>query len=356
MTKSSALAIALIATVSVVSVPAAGAATATTCVYDSTARRVTLSVDAHGTAMLYVLRGRIEVAASGFNGPCGRATRLNTDLIQVLGTTVGSETVTIDQSTGRFAPGAEDETDASNEIEMTVDLKGTESSFTREHLEVRGVSGNDAISLGSAGIALNRDGDVDLTFTGDMSYYPGELDVTLAGGLGADTVSAQGGFGSGLAATGYRLLTIYGNRQDSYLSTDAANVLKGGNGQDRIDAGYWNANRIFGYGGNDTIMGSNRSDYLSGGIGNDQIYGDDGDDTIYGGAGDDFSLRGGSGTDVVYGQTGNDSLYLEGETGYYGDPPAAIQDYGACGGGAADHARIDIGDDHTVDCETISDG
>jgi Ca2+-binding RTX toxin-like protein len=70
--------------------------------------------------------------------------------------------------------------------------------------------------------------------------------------------------------------------------TEAAEILRGGDGADYIDA----------KAGDDSICGF---------AGNDTIHGADGDDRIYGGEGDDVVV-GGTGRDSLYGQDGNDTL------------------------------------------------
>ena len=333
------------ATVAVVTI-APPAAAATTCTYNTDTRRVTVTVAQDGTALLYVLGGRIH----GGNGDqCGRATTVNTNSVRVVGTMAGSESLAIDMYNGRFAPGAADEGDTLDEIEITVDLKGTTREFTRESLTISGRSVRDTMTLGTRGISLNRDGDVDVTFTGDMSYA-GKLDVTLAGWHGSDRISAQGGYGSGSAVSGYYRLTIYGNTaSDTY--SDSSNELRGGNGPDFIIAGNFTRNVIYGHGGDDVIFGANDIDALYGMRGDDQVNGDNGNDRILGGPGDD-RLTGGADADVLYGQDGQDDLDLGGDAYYVGDPAAPNQDLGDCGAGDLDEVLIDVAFDQTVGCET----
>src|SRR5688500_10660401 len=115
------LVVAVMAAIAAVATIAPPAAAATTCTYNADTRRVTVTVAPDGSALLYVLGGRIH---GGHGDQCGRATTVNTNSVRVVGTMAGSESLTIDQSNGRFAPGAADEGDTLDEIEITVDLKG----------------------------------------------------------------------------------------------------------------------------------------------------------------------------------------------------------------------------------------
>lgn len=89
---------------------------------------------------------------------------------------------------------------------------------------------------------------------------------------------------------------------------DAANIIYGGAGNDRLSGG----------GGNDRIYGGGGADRLFGDAGNDRLYGEDGNDFLYGGDGNDYAY-GGAGNDRVYGNAGNDFLYGEdGNDNLYG--------------------------------------
>ena len=61
----------------------------------------------------------------------------------------------------------------------------------------------------------------------------------------------------------------------------------------------------------DTSFGGQGFDELNGGDGNDRLFGGDGDDTITGGAGND-ELDGGNGTDFISGGPGNDTIEIFG--------------------------------------------
>lgn len=79
--------------------------------------------------------------------------------------------------------------------------------------------------------------------------------------------------------------------------TEYRDILRGGSGDDRIDA----------RGGDDTVYGGDGNDTLLGGAGNDRLEGEGGDDRLEGGDGND-TLLGGDGNDTLLGGAGNDLL------------------------------------------------
>jgi Ca2+-binding RTX toxin-like protein len=126
---------------------------------------------------------------------------------------------------------------------------------------------------------------------------------------------------------------------------DAANRLRGHDGDDRIEAGNGNdivwgdddEDRLRGQDGNDTIRGGRHDDSIFGGDDDDLIFGEDGDDsiqgdtttstdngddTIYGGDGDD-DINGGRDDDYIKGEDDNDDLDGDdGDDELYGDSGA----------------------------------
>jgi len=81
------------------------------------------------------------------------------------------------------------------------------------------------------------------------------------------------------------------------IGTEYRDILRGGDGNDRIDA----------RGGDDTVYGGDGDDTLLGGAGNDRLEGEGGDDRLEGGDGND-TLLGGDGNDTLLGGAGNDLL------------------------------------------------
>ena len=111
--------------------------------------------------------------------------------------------------------------------------------------------------------------------------------VTVTGGAGNDTLSANGRFD--------RLFGDEGD--DSLLGGLGAQVISGGAGNDVLVGGS-GRDALFGEEGNDVLFGQSEGDFLSGGAGDDVMHGDLGNDTLDGGAGDD-TMDGGDDIDLV---------------------------------------------------------
>ena len=112
-----------------------------------------------------------------------------------------------------------------------------------------------------------------------------------------------------------------GAANDVVIGTSAANMLRGGLGNDTLqgldgDDTLWGDagdDFLFGDAGDDQMFGDDGNDSLIGGAGNDKLWGGNGNDHLEGGVGDDL-LVGGAGDDHLYGGDGNDNL-----TGNAGD-------------------------------------
>ncbi len=273
---------------------------ATGCTYDAAKRMVTATLAANGEATLVVAGGEIHFGTAPT--ACGAATTANTDSIAVIGAGGSSETVTIDQSGGAFAPGATGEAGAP-EIEIAVNLGDPTDTAV-----VLGAPGDDAIAAGTNGVALNADGDVDVTF----SPLPAILE--LRGREGKNAITGQGTQGAGGRFTG-RLLLYAGDEGDTLIGGDGADELHGAAGADILE-GRLGADLLAGGGGNDS---------LSGGDGNDDLHGGSGSDAFIAGAGDDLldavdaeaesNLNGGPGTDTARYDAGIDP------------PPVAVENH-----------------------------
>jgi Ca2+-binding RTX toxin-like protein len=256
----------------------------TGCSYDAAKRAVTATLTAGGEAALVVAGGEIRFGASPV--ACDAATTTNTDSITVTGAGGSSETVTIDQSGGAFAPGATVEASAS-EIEIAVNL-----GDAMDRVTIIGTPGNDSVAAGTNGVALNADGDVDVTF----SPLPATLEIW--GGAGKNTITGQGTQGAGGRFLG-KLLLHAGDEGDALTGGDGGDELHGGDGADVLEG------RL----GSDLLVGRSGDDSLSGGDGDDTLLGGSGSDAFIAGAGDDSleavdgeaesNLNGGPGIDTA---------------------------------------------------------
>jgi len=258
---------------------------ATGCTYDAARRVVTASLAANGQATLVVVGGEIHFGA--LPTACGAATTANTDSILVSGAGGSSEAVTIDQSGGAFAPGATAESGIS-EIEIALNLgEGTDQVL------VLGTPGNDAIFAGLNGVALNADGDVDVTF----SPLPATLEIR--GGDGQNTIGGQGGQGAG-GRFGGKLVLRAGDLGDMLTGGDGGDELHGGAGADVLE-GRLGADVLLGGSGDDVLAGNDGADELTGGDGADSFSGSAGDDVFFAADGvADAQLNGGPGVDTAH--------------------------------------------------------
>lgn len=213
---------------------------------------------------------RVELAVITLNGlPCGEATTTNTSRISVTAPGGSAEVLTIDQSGGEFAPGATSESDAFSEIEIAANLGDASDGVV-----VLGRAVDDLISIGQNGVALNADGDVDVTFV----VQPQSIEAHGLGGT--NTLTARGGHGAGTAFLGSAVL---------YVGDGGSATGAGGN------------DRLYGGPNNDTLVGNGGSDVLEGGAGTDSLNGGNGDD----------DLTGGAGADLLSGSAGNDTLHAD---------------------------------------------
>jgi Ca2+-binding RTX toxin-like protein len=261
------------------------------CVYDAATKTVTATVAAGAQATLTVVGSEIWFGATP--AICGAATTTNADSIIVNGVAGSVETLVIDQSGGAFAPGVTVETGIS-EIEIVSAL-----GDAADVAVVNGTAGADTIRIGTGGIGLNSDGDVDVTF----SVLPTVLEVFGLGG--PNTLSGQGGSGTGGVYTG-RLILHAGDTGDVVTGGSGNDDLLGGAGNDTMEGRLGN-DLVDGAGGNDTLSGNDGSDELIGGLGLDSLAGSGGDDTLR--ADDDLAdpnINGGPGIDTAYYDLGID--------------------------------------------------
>jgi Ca2+-binding RTX toxin-like protein len=255
--------------------PPAGA-----CAYDAATRSVSAQMAAGTQAVLRVSGTQIQFGPTP--AACGDATTANTDTINLATPSGSSETLTIDQSAGAFAPGATAESGTA-EIEIAVSL-----GDASDQVVVIGTAGDDSIAVGQNGVGLNADGDVDVTF----GQLPARMEVHGLGG--ADTLAGRGGQGTG---------GVFGGQLE-LVGGDNADTLRGGLGADEVQGGA----------GNDLLEGREGNDVLSGDAGDDTLAGNDGNDELTGGAGAD-SFLGSGGDDVFFATDGEADTQLSGGPG-----------------------------------------
>ncbi|HKJ36240.1 MAG TPA: calcium-binding protein [Solirubrobacterales bacterium] len=338
------------------------------CTYDDSTKVVSFEWD--GARNLQALDPLIAVDTTFCADPISgtMATVNNTDTIEISGEVTGNPIgrfVTIDQEEGAFRPGATPETDGGeSEIEIefldadqpTIEIIGVNDTGA-------GVNLDDHITLGEDGINLNADeavGDVDVVGnTGGLGSY-----VDIDTGDGDDTISAQGGDGTGASRAFFSYVADGGDGEDTLVmpggtfgglavpgpgddtidasaSTSTGTVVSysaatggvtvdlsaqpgpqavgGGEGTDTLIGlggiygsahndsltGDGTANSIEGRGGSDTLIGGGETDFLNPGSG---------DDTVDAGPGDE-SIRLSPGNDEIDGGLGNDEVTSSGATG-----------------------------------------
>ena len=232
---------------------------------------------------------------------CGAATTTNTDTISIAGSAGTSETLTLDQQGGAFAPGVEVETGTS-EIELTVALGDAADSII-----VYGTTGRGRDLIGQGGMALNGDGDRDVTLTAPLPS------VSKHGASPVQHHQRPGGFGAGTTFAGKAILH----------AGDSGDTVTGGLGNDDLFGGLGN-DLLTGREGADVIHGADGNDTLNGNDGNDQLTGGTGADTFSAGAGDDVihaeddladtSINGAQGNDTAYYDLGTDPKPVATET------------------------------------------
>jgi hypothetical protein len=227
---------------------------------------------------------------------CEAATVANTKRIDVTGTgwtsdVSNSTTIVIDESLGRLAPGVGRERTRVREIEVRISVTPGGNQIPPETqlpliLSYVGTAQADREAVGSNGLDLNGDGDLDVTTT----VHPFD-ELWLFGLGGNDRLSGGGSPATGAAA-------------------QVPMWLRGGSGDDRLRGGVANdeldESATAGGSGHDALMGGAGADSLSGGVQNDRLTGGTGEDELAGGRGSDAffardgyadSIRGGAGFD-----------------------------------------------------------
>lgn len=218
------------------------------------------------------------IATSGLvvtvNGsPCGLATTLTTDTIEVTGSP--------EQEQVRLLPGL-----ASHDILVKVDL--LEQPTTNSQLvQLVGTDDPDLMTVGDLGADQDGDGDVDVTITDTTAWSPNT-------GSGGDTVTGEGGAGTG-EPTERRMVTYGGDGGDTLIGGMAgSDHFFGGLGVDHLDGGV---------GGADTARYDNATDGVTVDLAAGTATGGDGDDTLV-----NIEYAIGSHNDVLLGDDGNNTF------------------------------------------------
>jgi Ca2+-binding RTX toxin-like protein len=192
----------------------------------------------------------------------------------------------------------------------------------------------------------------------------GNLSVTVNGGAGADTISANGNITTVHGDGGGDTIDVNANGSPYATGEGGDDHLRGGRGPNVFSV------NLSGDADNDLVVGwSYGNDKLFGGTGNDQLFSTYGRGTLDGGAGNDvivdlgvkpggFTALGGSGadtivgtpdgTDVVDAGAGNDIIDVTGVS----DPEFPVSDTVACGDGK-DTVYADADDEVAADCEKV---
>jgi Ca2+-binding RTX toxin-like protein len=172
-------------------------------------------------------------------------------------------------------------------------------------------------------VALPGTAPLDLVVQPGVATFVGtEAADVLTGTRGADRIEGLGGNDT-IGGGRDRDLLDGGAGDDRLSGGPFSDELTGGDGNDFLSGGTGN-DTIFGSGGDDGADGGTGNDEIQGELGDDTLDGGDGDDKVYGGDGndlikekgfgDDRILDGGPGDDVIYGGRGNDQ-YIYGQDG-----------------------------------------
>ncbi len=293
------------------------AVAAESCTYNAGTKAVTASIT-DGTATLKVVGGAIHFGSAPV--ACGAATVNNTDSISISGSAATAEHLVVDYRGGMLAPGFTAEFNHP-EIELTTSLGNATDTVTFYTTE-----GDDYMAAGQNGMAVNDDGDVDITFS------PAAFTLTMNLLGGADFFNGRGQGGAGLHFLGD--INIYGGEgSDTWLrGSDQVDYIEGGPGNDII-RGEIGVDTIYGGTGDDDIAAGDGNDTVDGGAGRDIYVGSSGDDLFL--AQDDeadVSFSGGGGTDTLYYDTDVDpaAIAVENKIGDGGPPPPPPPPPGAC--------------------------
>ena len=164
----------------------------------------------------------------------------------------GLDSITIDQSNGKFTPGKTAESGGLSEIEFQIDGGGGNTDI----LIIQGTNGFDLVRLGTNGISLNNDNDVDIGVSNIER-------VSVFGNAGDDFIDARG---NNVVGNSLPLETKFfgGPGIDQLFAGTGIALLDGGAGNDRLDA-FRGKSMIVGGDGDDEwhVEGSSGGDSIS---------------------------------------------------------------------------------------------
>ena len=147
------------------------------------------------------------------------------------------------------------------------------------------------------------DGELVISDTELTTLIAEEIDTAMS--LAAQTVTDPFGLET-TAQFPNADIVILTQQDDTFVGTDASELIATRKGVDEVDAGGAN-DKVIGGRDIDTLRGGDGNDHLYGQAANDILFGDAGDDRILGGLGDD-ELDGGLGDDLLLGESGNDTI------------------------------------------------
>jgi hypothetical protein len=198
-------------------------AAAETCAYNPATNAVTATITPGSQATLKIDAGG-QLLFGTVPAPCAGATATNTDSVSVAGAVGTTERLTLDQSESFFGPGATAESNIP-EIEVATNL-----GDATDVLVIVGTPANDVIAPGQNGVAIDSDGDLDITV--NPSIFP--IEISALGG--DDFINGRGQGGAGLHFLGP--LTIDGGEgNDEIVGSTDPDKLSGGPGNDSQRAG-----------------------------------------------------------------------------------------------------------------------
>ncbi len=190
--------------------------------------------------------GHILVNGNIVGSTFGPATIASTQSISIdsSNSTQGQDKITIDLSNGPLAPGRGIEGTGFSEIEINVKTAGQNLI---DDLTIIGLPEINFIAIGTAGISLNADDDVDITLAGIES-------MMVVGGPRNDVISSIGGSFMGDEAV-FLALAVFGGSGNDFLFGGAANTtfLFGQDGSDQLVHGRTGGNADGGA-GTDTFI------------------------------------------------------------------------------------------------------